>query len=459
MKTLVALITSLLIFGGAHAQLNENFNQNITGLASNCWVLNGINYTTTSGDVINGTGSAYTNPPTSSSGERTIGTPFLNVNSSSLNVSFLYKISSKIAGNATRTINIGLEDRNGVFTSLQVLTMDRNSPTTVLTHNATYSIATLGVYRLVLRIGGSTGDGNSRVIFDDLYASASAYYGPVNYCNPAAVAVDNSFTSGTISPISGNVLLNDNIPSDNEVYSASVVSAPTTGSLVLNSDGTFTYTPPAGFTGGTIVFSYLITDNGFPSTSSNTAVVTLNFPAPVVLPLKLLSFNAATEGSIVRLAWRVDENETGNYFEVEKSSDGKTFTSFAKVPVQDGSGVKEYAANDHASAGDVYYRLKMVNKDNSTTYSKVLVLKNGNDGDEVRVLNNPATSSLSITYQAGAARNSNIRVYSIAGVKVYEQKVNAGKGINMISIPVQTLQAGTYVLVIDNVHAKKFIKG
>jgi hypothetical protein len=101
----------------------------------------------------------------------------------------------------------------------------------------------------------------------------------------------------------------------------------------------------------------------------------------------------------------------------------------------------------------------MVNKDNTVTFSKVLVLKNGGAGDEVRVLNNPATSNLSITYQASAAKNSNIRVYSIAGVKVYEQKLNAGKGINMISIPVQSLQSGTYVLVIDNVHAKKFVKG
>ena len=459
MKTQIVLLMSLLAFAGAKAQFNENFDQNTTGLTSNCWVLNGINYTTTSGDVINGTGSGYTNPPTSSSGERTIETPFLNVNSSSLNVSFLYKTSSKISGNATRTIDIGLEDVNGVFTSFQVLTMDKNSPTTVLSHNATYSVGTLGVYRLVLKIGGATGDGNSRVIFDDLHASATAFYGPVNHCNPAAVAVNNSFSSGTISPISGNVLLNDNIPSDGETYSVAVSSAPSTGTLVLNSDGTFTYTPAAGFTGGTVVFSYVITDNGYSPSTSNIAFVTLNFPAPVVLPMKLLSFNAATEGSTVELTWKVAENETGSYFEVEKSTDGKTFTFVTKVFVQDGAGTKQYTANDATSAGDVYYRIKMVNKDNSATFSKVLVLKNGSAGDEVRVLNNPATSNLSITYQASAAKNSNIRVYSIAGVKVYEQKLNAGKGINMISIPVQSLQSGTYVLVIDNVHAKKFVKG
>src|SRR5437870_13070530 len=120
--------------------------------------MSGINYTTTAGVVINVTGSAYTNPPTSSSGQRSIGTPFLNVNSTSLNVSFNYKTSSKIAGNATRTIEIGLEDKNGAFTSLQTIVMDKNTPVTVLNHNATYSVAA-GVYRLVISIAGATGDG------------------------------------------------------------------------------------------------------------------------------------------------------------------------------------------------------------------------------------------------------------------------------------------------------------
>ena len=459
MKTLATLFTSIFFIVSAHAQFTENFEQNITALPGNCWVLEQINYTTTSSDVISGTGSAYTNPPTSSSGERTIETPFLNVNSTSLTVSFNYKTSSKIAGNATRTIDIGLEDKNGNFTSLQVLTMDKNSPITVLSHNATYTIATTGIYRLVLKIGGATGDGNSRVIFDDLYSSASAWYGPTIHCNPAAVAVNNSFTSGTISTVSENVLLNDNIPADNETYTTVLVSGPSIGTLILNADGSFTYTPDPSFTGGTVSFSYYVVDNGYTPTISNTALVTLNFPAPVLLPLKLISFNAVAEGSTVNISWKVDENETGNYFEVEKSTDGKNFTSIEKVFVQPGTGIKEYTSVDQLSSGEVYYRIKMVNKDLSITYSKVVVLKNGNSAAELQILNNPASSTLNITYQAGKESNNTIRVYSISGVKVYEQKVNAAKGLNKLSIPVQSLQRGIYVVVIDSVQSKKFIKG
>ena len=79
--------------------------------------------------------------------------------------------------------------------------------------------------------------------------------------------------------------------------------------------------------------------------------------------------------------------------------------------------------------------------------------------DELQILNNPALSTLNITYQAGKESNNTIRVYSISGVKMYEQKINAAKGLNKLSIPVQSLQRGIYVVVIDSVQSKKFIKG
>src|SRR5687768_9225851 len=100
MKTLITFLTSLFVLMNVtDAQFSQNFDQNISALPGNCWVITQVEHTTTSNDVINGTGSAYTNPPTSGSGERTVATPFLNMNSTSLSVSFNYKTSSKIAGN------------------------------------------------------------------------------------------------------------------------------------------------------------------------------------------------------------------------------------------------------------------------------------------------------------------------------------------------------------------------
>ena len=456
MKTLLSFIASVLFINSVNAQFSENFDQNITNLPANCWSYSNVNYSTTSQDVINGTGSAYTNPPTSGSGIRSITTPYLNVNSTSLTVSFKYKVSSKINGNSTRTIELVLVPLSGPVISLQTITMDNNTPTTVQTLNSTYTLSTTGVYRLELRIGGATGDGNSRVIFDDLYTSASAHY--ATFCNPAASAVNDSYSSNTISNVSGNVLTNDIFPADNETYSAVLVSPPTEGTLVLNADGTFTYTPIAGYTGGTIVFSYQVVDNGYAPSTSNIATVSINYAAPALLPIKLLSFTATKENSSVKMSWTVSENETGDFFVVEKSTDGKNFSPVATVETNGMKGTSEYAYTDNASAATTYYRLKIVNRDNSVSYSKVVIVKGEDEQVAIKLLNNPATSNLNITYKANNQVNTTLKVYSISGAQVYQTKLNASAGTNNISVPVQQLQSGSYVLVIDSIQGKKAIQ-
>ncbi len=456
MKSFISIIATVLFINSANAQFSENFDQNITALPGKCWSYSNVNYTTTSQDVINGTGSAYTNPPTSSSGVRSITTPYLNVNSTSFTVSFKYKVSSKINGNSTRTIEIVLVDKNGAAISLQTITMNSSTPTSVLTHNNTYTLSTTGVYRLELRIGGATGDGNSRVIFDDLYASASAYY--TNFCNEAATAVNDSYTTTLISSVSGNVLTNDNIPADNETYSTTLVSAPSQGTLVLNANGTFTYTPAAGFTSGTVSFSYQIVDNGYAPTTSNIAFVTINYPSQAILPVKLMSFGAEKEGSSVNISWKVSENETGDYFIVEKSADGKNFSAIATVEMSGFKGTSEYSSTDNASAGTTYYRLKIVNRDNSVSYSKVVIVKGGNENVDVKLLNNPATANLNISYKSDKQINTTLKVYAMSGAQVYQTNLKASAGTNNISVPVQQLQNGSYVLVIDSIQGKKAIQ-
>ncbi|HOL31964.1 MAG TPA: Ig-like domain-containing protein, partial [Anaerohalosphaeraceae bacterium] len=58
-----------------------------------------------------------------------------------------------------------------------------------------------------------------------------------------------------------------------DTLKAILVDGPVWGTVVLNPDGTFVYTPSAGNTTGTDSFTYKVTD-GF--NESNTTTVTLN---------------------------------------------------------------------------------------------------------------------------------------------------------------------------------------
>jgi uncharacterized protein with beta-barrel porin domain len=73
--------------------------------------------------------------------------------------------------------------------------------------------------------------------------------------NAAPIAVDDDF--GT-SFADANVLANDSDP-DGDALSAVLEQAPASGSLTLNPNGTFSYTPPPGFV-GPVTFTYRASD-------------------------------------------------------------------------------------------------------------------------------------------------------------------------------------------------------
>ena len=97
----------------------------------------------------------------------------------------------------------------------------------------------------------------------------------VNAVNDAPHATDDSYALSqdgvlTVDALAG-VLTNDtDVDGDN--LSATLVAAPEAGTVVLNADGSFTYTPDAGFF-GTDSFSYLASDG---TDDSNIAVVELD---------------------------------------------------------------------------------------------------------------------------------------------------------------------------------------
>lgn len=112
---------------------------------------------------------------------------------------------------------------------------------------------------------------------DSNLAKVSITINPVNH---APVAINDTYNIGqdsTLSILAPGVLNND-IDVDSDRLTAILISGPSNGSLVLNSNGSFTYSPDAGFH-GTDTFTYNASDG---QTYSNIATVTITIVAPPI---------------------------------------------------------------------------------------------------------------------------------------------------------------------------------
>ncbi|MGE0798665.1 MAG: Ig-like domain-containing protein [Lautropia sp.] len=103
----------------------------------------------------------------------------------------------------------------------------------------------------------------------------------VNSVNDAPVAVSDTNTTAAGTPVTGNVLANDTDVDTGTTLTAALGTTVTNGTLTLNADGSYTYTPNAGFS-GTDSFTYAASDG---AATSNAATVTLTVTAATGGPI------------------------------------------------------------------------------------------------------------------------------------------------------------------------------
>ncbi len=140
-----------------------------------------------------------------------------------------------------------------------------------------HDIFTLTVSQTTL--GSGTAIASAKVIFEgadvNLDAGAEAFDGLTLYyaANTPPSAIDDAYgvnEDATLNVVAAGVLTNDS-DADSNPLTAVLVSGPTHGSLTLNADGSFDYTPVADFH-GTDTFTYQATDG---TANSNVATVTI----------------------------------------------------------------------------------------------------------------------------------------------------------------------------------------
>ena len=171
-------------------------------------------------------------------------------------------------------------------------------------------------------IAGKTGVASASYQVDDAYGNTSTatIYVTVTHINQAPVANNDTYATLEDTVLIGNVLANDT-DLEYDPLTVSLVAGPQSGSLTLNSDGNFIYTPAAN-TYGSDWFTYRISDGQYASTATVFLTITSVNDAPVATftttigKNRTVSFDASSstdiDSSITNYQWNFGDGTTGS---------------------------------------------------------------------------------------------------------------------------------------------------
>ena len=190
----------------------------------------------------------------------------------------------------------------------------------------------------------------------------------------------------------------------------------------------------------------------------------LNGLVPNTLPLSLLRFNASrNEEQQVVLNWTTAYEINTAKFNIEKSTDGRSFNTIGTVNASEQSVIeKGYHFMDISSVNPtesrlVYYRLKMLDKNGEFTYSNVLAIRK-DAINKLSILPNPVGSTLNISHD-NAGNNAEIMISNMAGKTVLKHLSPFNTQQEVLDVSV--LNSGAYMLSFINngiISSVKFIK-
>jgi len=163
----------------------------------------------------------------------------------------------------------------------------------------------------------------------------------------------------------------------------------------------------------------------------------------VALPVVLTRFGASRTATGVQLGWATASEKNSARFEVQRSLDGRTFTTVASQAAAGSSQLpRTYAAvDDTAPAAALYYRLRQLDQDGTTQYSAVVPVAAGLP--PLRSYPNPTHDVLTVAAGPTAAgRLAEVR--DLHGRLVRSARLAANGQLSLAN-----LAAGTYALLLD----------
>ena len=164
------------------------------------------------------------------------------------------------------------------------------------------------------------------------------------------------------------------------------------------------------------------------------------------LPVRLTSLTGNAFDKTVQLSWETAWESNSDYFAIERSTDAREFATVGQVQARGESGSRQRYSfvDDQPLWPTGYYRLRMVDKDGSVDYSRILAVSMDNPDPALRLVMNPVMDQR-ILVQLHNIPASDLQLINSQGQFVPVELTAVSQDIISLK-PLQHLAGGIYFL-------------
>ncbi len=220
----------------------------------------------------------------------------------------------------------------------------------------------------------------------------------------------------------------------------------------VNNNPNFAFRIVTVFEPGTNSYTSSTTNEGYAPTG------TLRFDSVVVaangtLPIRLTTFSGQVLKNSVKLNWNTSDETDGKHFELERSANGVTFSKLATISLQTSqrAAIVPYEFIDNQpGTGNNWYRLKMVHRDGTGYFSKVIKVAYSVQGLAISpVYPTVVSNRLLVNLQSDKNRQVEAVIYNQLGQQMAKQVFTAQVGSGNFEMPVSGLNEGMYRVIFQ----------
>jgi hypothetical protein len=234
----------------------------------------------------------------------------------------------------------------------------------------------------------------------------------------------------------------------NPLSSVTLIGGDTLASNYLTPFGksgglTWNWTGPKNFTSNNLkpvvkdtgTYTIVVTEarNGCSSAANIAVPFAMSGSLPIVLSYFGVNYDKETKA--VLLNWVTEMEKDNAYYTIERSQDGKNFTSVAMVLGSMNSSIrKTYEYKDDLNgvgiSSTLYYRVKQTDNDGKSSYSPIRSVKLSQKQNIIQVNPNPFVDNITVKYMSEVSGMMNIKVVNMNGQTVVNKNYTVNKGFN-----------------------------